>query len=157
MIRAFESQDINQLVELAEKHCNEADANGYGEFNVNKIVELVKTFHNQPNRELLMAWRGGEIVGYVLVGIYRKQWSTEILGDIAFLYVAPEYRNGFIAKDLYQNAYDWFRQRDVKTMTANVQAWNKDYEICSDFVEQGEKFFGAMMNPVGTCFVKEIV
>ena len=42
-------------------------------------------------------------------------------------------------------------------MMANVQAWDKDYVPCTDWIESGERFYNSLMTPVGSCYVKEIV
>ena len=157
MIRQFETEDINQLVDLLEENGKDVMAEGYAEFDTQRIITMVKSFHNQPNRDLLLAWHGSQLVGHAIISAHRKVWGNDMLGEIHLFFIRPGHRKGFIAKDLWQGCYDWFRKRNCVCMMANVQAWDKDYVPCTDWIESGERFYNSLMTPVGSCYVKEIV
>ena len=157
MIRPFEVADTNQLIDLLEANAQDAKAEGFAEYNVDKIIAMVKKFANMPNREMLLAVRGQELVGHAMISANPKAWGDDILGEVHLFFVHPDYRNGFVAKDLFDACYEWFRSRDCVCMTSTVQAWDKNYQPCEDWIQNGESFFGKLMQPTGTCYVKEIV
>jgi len=157
MIRPFAIEDTNQLIELLEANAHDAMAEGFAEYDVTRIIDMVKQFANMPNREMLLAWRGTTLVGHAMISAHKKAWGNEMLGDIHLFFVHPEYRNGFVAKDLFDACYSWCRERECVCMMSTVQAWDKNFAPCDRWIENGESFFGKLMQPVGTCYVKEII
>ena len=157
MIKPFEVEDTNQLIELLEANAQDAMAQGFAEYDIDRILTMVKGFANMPNRDILCAWRGSQMVGHAIISAHKKAWGNDMLGDIHIFFVHPDHRNGFVAKDLFDACYSWFRQRDCVCMMSSVQAWDKNFDPCERWIENGEAFFGKLMQPVGTCYVKEIV
>lgn len=157
MIRPFQVEDTNELIELLEVNAHDAMAEGFAEYDVTRILNMVKQFANMPNREMLLACRGDRLVGHAIISAHKKAWGNEMLGDIHLFFVHPEFRNGFVAKDLFDACYSWCRERECHAMMATVQAWDKNYQPCDKWIENGQSFFDKTMMPTGTCYVKEIV
>ena len=70
MIKPFEVEDTNQLIELLEANAQDALAEGFAEYDIDRIITMVKGFANMPNRDILCAWRGLQIVGHAIISAH---------------------------------------------------------------------------------------
>jgi len=155
MIRPFEPTDVNQCVQLAQQHCEEVGA-GIGTFNKQKLIELIKQLNIKPHYQIYVSERQQQIKGYVVCCAVENLWNGMREGHINFLFVHPDHRQGFMAKDLLASAEQWFRSMDCVYFNANTRAWNEHYQANEDFLDSGDAFFSKMMNRCGSNYVKEI-
>ena len=156
MIRAFEPMDVNQCVTCAEQHCQEV-GEGIGTFDRARLIKLIKHLNIKPGYKIYVAERNQMIKGYVVCCAYDNPWNGKREGMINFLYVDPEYRKGFMAKDLMACAEEWFRSKDCQFFNANTRAFDESYKPNQDFLQSGDAFFSKMMTHCGNNYIKEIV
>lgn len=156
MIRDFEVQDMNGLVKLMEQHATEA-GEGVGTFQEKNLIEMIRQHHIQPNRKFIVAERYGEIKGYVMCTVFSNPYNGKKEGLINFLYADPEFRQGFMAKDLLSSAEEYFRQKECKFFNANTRAFDQNYQPNQDFIASADTFFAKTMTHCGSNYVKEIM
>lgn len=156
MIRKFEISDMNQLTALMKQHAIEA-GEGIGTLDEDKLIEMIKKHNIQPGGTFLVAERQGQIKGYVMLSYYSNPWNGIKEGTIIFLYVDPEYRQGFMAKDLFSQSESYFREKDCKFFNASTRAFDESYKPNYEFIKSADGFFDKTMTHCGSHYIKEIL
>lgn len=155
MIRKFRIEDFDNAVDLAKHYAKEA-GDGIGSINMENVIELAKELNIKPGYQVLVSEHEGRLTGFCVCQAINNKWNNKKQGHIMFLYVHPDYRNGFTAKSLMGRAEAWFRELDCELMTTSVQGWHSDYTANKEFIDQGHSFYGRLMTQCGHTYVKEI-
>jgi len=156
MIREFTPMDVNQMVDCAERHCQEV-GEGIGTFNKPKLIEFIRQLNIKRGYKMFVAERGTTIKGYVVCSAYVNPWNGVTEGMIHFLYVDPEHRQGFMAKDLFAAAESYFRSCDCKFFNATTRAYDHQYNANAEYIKQGDAFFSRLMTDCGKNYIKEVI
>ena len=156
MIRDFRTTDVNQCIDLAYEYAAEAGG-GIGQLDREKLIQFVKKVNIEKGYKVFVSERQGIIDGFVVCYAFHNPWNGISEGMITFLYVDPNKRQGFTAKDLLAQAEQWFRDCDCRFFNASVRGFNNDFTANSEFIENGDKFFNRMMTHCGHHYIKEII
>lgn len=155
MIRKFRIEDFDNMLDLAKDYALEA-GDGIGAIKIDNVLELAKELNIQPGYQTFVSEHEGKPTGGVVCQAINNKWNNKKTGHIMFLFVHPDYRNGFTAKNLLGRAEAWFRELDCELMTTSVQGWHSDYTANKEFIDQGHSFYGKLMTHCGHTYVKEI-
>ena len=155
MIRPFEPQDMNQLIRLVKQKCEEL-GEGIATFDEKQLIEFIRQVNIKKGYQIFVSERGNQIKGYVVCSAYKNPWNGMREGMIHFLYVDPEHRQGFMAKDLFAQAEQHFRNSDCQFFNATTRAFDEQYQTNHEFVNQADAFYHKMMTDCGRNYIKEI-
>lgn len=156
MIRKFEPADMNQLIRLVKQKCEEL-GEGIATFDEKQLIEFIRQVNIKKGYQIFVSERGNQIKGYVVCSAYKNPWNGMREGMIHFLYVDPEYRQGFMAKDLFAQAEQHFRNCDCQFFNATTRAFDEKYQTKKEFIEQADSFYQRVMTDCGSNYIKEIV
>ncbi len=108
---------------------------------VEKLIEWMKRKLASPNAFLFVALHNQKPIGYVFGWIERKSknyWKIWKQGYICDIFVREEFRRKGAGSALLERAEKWFRERNVKMITAEIYAGNSvslNFHRARDFEE----------------------
>ena len=156
MIRNFTPRDVNKAVDLAMSYATEAGS-GIGQIDKTKLIEYIRHLNISNGYKIFVGERQQEMVAFAVCCAYDNPWNGIREGNIIFFYIMPEYRKGFLAKDLIETCEKWFREHDCMFYNANIRSCQENYDCNEDFLTNGDEFFSKVMHKIGYHYVKEIV
>lgn len=155
-IRELEITDMNDAVDIAEEQAQEAGP-GIGFTDRDRVIALIKKLQMSPSHKIIVSSREGRLIGFVVCEYYENAWNGRREGEILFIHVSKQHRQGFTAKDLLQAAEQWFREQDCVFYQASTMAYDSQYQPNDEYLDGAEAFYGKMMKCCGSKFIKEIV
>lgn len=158
MIREFENQDVNDVIDLAESHCRE-NGSGFGLFHEAELIKLIKKIKVAEDWHGIVYTEGDRVYGYAACQIQWNPWNRYKEGIIQYFYIHPSKRNGFLSKSLFNACEQWFEKQVCDYFMASTMAFDENFEVNDqndEFLEQADGFFGRMMTPAGSYYVKGV-
>jgi ribosomal protein S18 acetylase RimI-like enzyme len=136
VVREAKKEDLDQILllwqNLAELY---ARLNPYGfpyketAFQI-KRKEFAEALIDQENRLLLVAEVAQQIVGYIRVAIIKKPETIlkgyERVGEVESFFVAEEWRDKGIGRQLFTESVDWFKKKAVQHIFVKVMTKNRE-------------------------------
>jgi len=136
-IRKAKIQDMKKLIELWEGYesyhlglTKEKYMQKFLQTNKNAIPEMEKYFKKKISSEdsdILVAEDSGEIVGFIMLSVYESSPIAEVkkYGHIGYFFVNQNMRGKGIGKEIYKKSMDWFKEKEVKRISLEVNFLNK--------------------------------
>lgn len=156
MIRDFQERDINDIIILAEQHCQE-NGSGFGDFDEGELIKFIKQIKIHPDYKGIVYESDGQCIGYACCQQYYNPWNRHKEGHIQYFYITPSHRNGFKSKALFDACEQWFEQQDCDYMVAQTMAFNDEYEVDDvneEFLDKADQLFSRLMTNAGNQYVK---
>jgi GNAT superfamily N-acetyltransferase len=77
--------------------------------------------HSLLPRVIYVAFEGDALIGYI-AGHLTRRYGCD--GELEWIYVVPELRQGGVASGLMTYLAAWFRQQNASRVCVNVASWN---------------------------------
>ncbi|MBI4193169.1 MAG: GNAT family N-acetyltransferase [Candidatus Colwellbacteria bacterium] len=131
LVRRAELSDVPALITMSEElfHYHKAFHEEY--YALSKVARDYwrgKSQYYLSGRSgvVFVAERGGQIIGYIVGAIEKRPpvYLMEHVGRIGPIFVASRHRGRGVAKHLIRAALDWFRNKPVSHIEANMDARN---------------------------------
>ncbi|PIN69364.1 hypothetical protein COV93_05815 [Candidatus Woesearchaeota archaeon CG11_big_fil_rev_8_21_14_0_20_43_8] len=91
-------------------------------------VGYYRDFIDSEDKWCYVAEHGGELAGFVLFNVERREsfWEIKKVGYIDLIYVDERHRKKGISKLLLEKAYEQFRKNGLRYVKLSVQTKNPD-------------------------------
>jgi ribosomal protein S18 acetylase RimI-like enzyme len=131
-IRPAKAGDVDAVARLwdalVEHHrALDADLPSATEHGAMRYARRLLDHLDDPAARLLVAVRGGEIVGYVLgvvVDLAPEMFAQEPSGFLADIYVSAAHRRAGVGRALVEGLMDWFREKGLRYFEWHTAARN---------------------------------
>lgn len=136
-IRITKISDIDQLIELWKSYerfhldlIQEDYMKKFLQTNKNATSEMQIFFQKKissENSDILVAENSGVIVGLIMLSIYDSPSIAEIkkYGHIGYFFIQEDMRGKGIGKEIYKKSLEWFKEKNVKRISLEVNFLNK--------------------------------
>jgi len=156
MIRDFRNEDVNDVIELAERHCQE-NGTGLGDYDEQELIKLIKQIKIHPDYKGLVLEENGKVIGYACCQTHWNPWNRKKEGLIQYFYIHPSYRNGYKSKSLFDSCEHFFETMDCDYFVATAVAFNDQFEVDEEnqlFLDKADQLYGRLMTLAGNQYVK---
>lgn len=156
MIREFENRDVNDVIELAERHCDE-NGTGFGAYDEAELIKLIKQIKIHPDYKGIVIEENNKVIGYACCQAHWNPWNRKKEGLIQYFYIHPSYRNGYKSKSLFDACEQFFETMDCDYFLAAALAFNDEFQVDDvnqEFLDKADQLYGRLMTLVGNQYVK---
>lgn len=117
MIREATIDDIPKLVEMGRSLHDETTYK-HVEYSPERVAETCRLMIS--NGFLVVAEKGGQVVGVMMGDVYVPWYTTERMGIDYTLYITPEHRNGLIAVKMIKRFEAWCISMGAKQIRPGI-------------------------------------
>jgi hypothetical protein len=156
MIREFDNKDVNDVIELAERHCQE-NGTGFGDYDEKELIKLIKQIKIHPDYKGIVLEENHKVIGYACCQAHWNPWNRKKEGLIQYLYIHPSFRNGYKSKSLFDYCEQWFETQDCDYFLATATAFDDNYQVDDvnqEFLDKADQLYGRLMTLAGNQYVK---
>jgi ribosomal protein S18 acetylase RimI-like enzyme len=135
-LREAKKEDLDQILSLWQNlaelyaHLNPSGFPYKETVFQTKRKEFARALLDRENYLLLVAEAAQQIIGYIRVAIIKKPETIlkgyERVGEIESFFVAKEWRDKGIGRQLFTKSIDWFKKKAVKHIFVKVMVQNKE-------------------------------
>ena len=157
MIRKFTPADINQVIRLVREHAAEAQV--FQNLPVDDIYakDNIRNALIDEANQCFVVEKGGEIVGYSLVGLATKIWNPTLYAEVYFFYVHSGMRNKFLADSLYEATCSWAYENGASWIEFSVSLFDEMFKGKEEYIDRASTYFEHKgSNHCGNIFVQEL-
>lgn len=120
MVRPATVDDVPQLVTLGEQMHAESPRFSRMTFDAEKLAAFLASAVNAPHMLVLVAERGGEVVGG-FVGLVVEHWfSRDLMATDLALFVDQRKRGGIVASRMVRDYLDWADEKGAKLVQIGI-------------------------------------
>jgi len=158
VIRKFEPKDMNEVLKLVREHAAEAEV--FQNLPIDDVYAketIRKALIDEANQAIVVE-KGGEIVGYSLVGLATKIWNPTLYAEVYFFYVKNGVRNKYLADSLHEATCSWAYQNGAQWIEFSVALFDEKYQGNEEYIKRASTYFEHKGGSAcGNIFVQELV
>lgn len=157
MIRELKVTEFESFLDLAVQHNEDAGLSGHDNIDRSHCKKQLRHAFIYQNWKIYVAERDGKMIGYIAGYVDTKLWNNTLFGEVALIFVHPDYRSKLVADELFDGMVAWFSEVGCRYYLASCMSWNTEYQRNESWIERATKYFESKgMNQVGYTYVQPI-
>lgn len=148
---------MNAVLRLVKEHAAEAEV--FQNLPIDDVFakDTIRNALIDESNQAFVVEKGGDVVGYSLVGLSTKIWNPTLYAEVYFFYVHSSMRNKYLADSLHEATCSWAYQNGAQWIEFSVALFDEHYQGKQDYIERASIYFEHKGGSrCGNIFVQEL-